>query len=613
MILGKRLRVAKLTPELALSTSSTVARSRFAFLAATMTSAVAERLMALRKLLSSLVLCPAPGPPMWKTLAAKCARVGCTRARASGEPPTMSVRLPFSAAAAPPEMPASRYSTPDSARRAWICCVELGAAVLRSTTTMPARSEAMKAGSPSTTFSTTLLSGNDRNTMSLDATTAEADSANWAPAFATASACMSKPSTGTPLSTTRRVIRPPMLPSPTNLIRSFMSFTPLLRGTDGRGDARKRAILDESEAVERVRVMAAHEMRDPGGHQLADAVEAGVHLRQVGDEGEWQVLLVLLVVVHRVGCEQHVPIRCRDSHDGLPRGVPTDLHDLDALGEREGTLERAHAALLVGRAEGVDLLLLRRPAELGPLAHLAHPEIELRLRDHDLGIREKVEIADVVVVRMRDHERDGRGRVDAECLVDRGKVLDEGAVAVGAARRRETRIDEDRPLSVPDDPDEVVHVDGSVGLPVDLVIEEHLGAVPPTGAVLDDDELVQWAAALRRRRHASTAAVGQVCRRSCMSSRSERGLRPVNCSTTSVTFAMFPERTSWPKVTMPSLHHGTGDWEKSPVASRGTPSASHMAYICSSVRSTISMDAPLSSAIISPTSRYERRSGPVTS
>ena len=53
-------------------------------------------------------------------------------------PPTMMVRVPFSAAAAPPEMPASRNAAPRSARAACSLMLELGAAVLRSTMTCPA-------------------------------------------------------------------------------------------------------------------------------------------------------------------------------------------------------------------------------------------------------------------------------------------------------------------------------------------------------------------------------------------------------------------------------------------------------------------------------------------
>ena len=60
MIFGNRLSVAKFTPELLFSTSSSTARSSPAFLPATITSAVADSAMALRKLFRSLVTWPAP-------------------------------------------------------------------------------------------------------------------------------------------------------------------------------------------------------------------------------------------------------------------------------------------------------------------------------------------------------------------------------------------------------------------------------------------------------------------------------------------------------------------------------------------------------------------------
>ena len=47
--------------------------------------------------------------------------------------------VPFSAAAAPPEIPASTKSTDFSASAAWILVVEDGADVLRSTTIWPGR------------------------------------------------------------------------------------------------------------------------------------------------------------------------------------------------------------------------------------------------------------------------------------------------------------------------------------------------------------------------------------------------------------------------------------------------------------------------------------------
>ena len=108
MMRGNRLSEAKLTPLEVLMTSSSWARSSPAFLPATMTSAVAASVTPLRKLLSTLVTWPAPLPPMWCTWALNVSSAGRTAASAAASPPTIRVSVPLSAAAAPPDIPASR-------------------------------------------------------------------------------------------------------------------------------------------------------------------------------------------------------------------------------------------------------------------------------------------------------------------------------------------------------------------------------------------------------------------------------------------------------------------------------------------------------------------------
>ena len=96
----------------------------------------------------------------------------------------MMVRVPFSAAAVPPEMPASRYCAPRSAKAACSLIVELGAAVLRSTMTWPGRQLSSTPAGPSTTCSMTELSGSDISTQVLPATASATESAGIAPAAA---------------------------------------------------------------------------------------------------------------------------------------------------------------------------------------------------------------------------------------------------------------------------------------------------------------------------------------------------------------------------------------------------------------------------------------------
>src|SRR5471030_571588 len=144
---------------------------------------------------------------------------------AAASPPTISVIVPFSAAAAPPEMPASMYCTPRCLNSALSRIVELAAAVLRSITVCPARHEARMPPAPSTTASTTLLSGNDSSTTSANWITSAIDAAARAPAANARSGTASKPSTSMPAPTRRRVMRPPILPKPMKPMRCvFMSL-----------------------------------------------------------------------------------------------------------------------------------------------------------------------------------------------------------------------------------------------------------------------------------------------------------------------------------------------------------------------------------------------------
>ena len=151
-----------------------------------------------------------------------------TRSSDGSSPPTIRVRVPLWAAAAPPEIPASRKLMRFAASSPPMRRVESGELVLRSTTIVPSRAAAMSPSSPNTTASTALLSGNESRTMSDSDMTVPGSGRARAPASMMLSACRSKPATGTPASTMRRAMRPPMLPSPTNPIRSSDTMPPVV-------------------------------------------------------------------------------------------------------------------------------------------------------------------------------------------------------------------------------------------------------------------------------------------------------------------------------------------------------------------------------------------------
>ncbi len=128
----------------------------------------------------------------------------------------MIVSVPCSAAAAPPEMPASTNSTPRSARAAWIFTVELGAAVLRSIDDLAlARALSSSPPSPNTTASTASESGSERNTTSTSAASSAIDAGRLrCRTPRSARRCGRSPARAARHRRMRRAIRPPMLPRP---------------------------------------------------------------------------------------------------------------------------------------------------------------------------------------------------------------------------------------------------------------------------------------------------------------------------------------------------------------------------------------------------------------
>ena len=133
----------------------------------------------MRKLFSSLAVCPAPLAPMWKTRGAERRRAaGRARSSASAEPPAMiGQRALLGRGRAAGDAGVEELDAAFARARACEPTVELGAAVLRSTTTCPGRQCSRMPSSPSTTASTTGLSGSESRTTSLAVDDAAIDAA----------------------------------------------------------------------------------------------------------------------------------------------------------------------------------------------------------------------------------------------------------------------------------------------------------------------------------------------------------------------------------------------------------------------------------------------------
>src|SRR5579884_2688159 len=222
-----------------------------------------------------------------------------TRSRASGAPPTIRVRVPFSAAA-PPEIPASRNSTPRPANSSCRARVEAGWAVLRSTTTCPGRTWASRPSPP--------------------------PAAAGIPAAAILVASRSWPIRVTPWSRMRRPIRLPMLPTPIKPTGCIAHTSPpSSRPTSSQAHRQPVEVAAQArKALHDHRIVAGDHHPPLLLPQLTQAVVAAVHPGQVGEDREGHVALHLLLVVDGVGGQHHpAPVPVHHGHL-LAGAVATD-------------------------------------------------------------------------------------------------------------------------------------------------------------------------------------------------------------------------------------------------------------------------------------------------
>ena len=163
------------------------------------------------------------------------------------------------------------------------------------------------------------------------------------------------------------------------------------------------------------RIVAGHQVRGPLAGQLVEQVVRAVHGGQVGDDGERAVALGLGVEVQRVGGQHHgAGLRRRRGDDELPGGVAADLDELDPGRQRELAAEERDPVILARLLELGDLVRLGVRGEVGAGGHRRGPEVVLGLGEHELGVRELADVADVIPVRVRDDDRGDVRRVDAE-------------------------------------------------------------------------------------------------------------------------------------------------------------------------------------------------------
>jgi len=120
----------------------------------------------------------------------------------------------------------------------------------------------------------------------------------------------------------------------------------------------------------------------------------------------------------------------------------------------------------------------------------AGPEGQLQLVDDELGGGEEPEVADVVVVEVRDQHLFDSRRVDAEAG-ERGGGLDRaGASARPSDAGVEAGVDDDRAPAPAHEPEVVVHAQWRVRLAVGLEAEERPAEGRLQRPVADRDDRV---------------------------------------------------------------------------------------------------------------------------
>src|SRR5579884_702704 len=415
-----------------------------------------------------------------------------TRSRASGAPPTIRVRVPFSAAAAPPEIPASRNSTPRPANSSCRARVEAGWAVLRSTTTCPGRTWASRPSPPLATASMAGLSGSESRTISTRSTSSATPAAAGIPAAAILVASRSWPIRVTPWSRMRRPIRLPMLPTPIKPTGCIAHTSPpSSRPTSSQAHRQPVEVAAQArKALHDHRIVAGDHHPPLLLPQLTQAVVAAVHPGQVGEDREGHVALHLLLVVDGVGGQHHpAPVPVHHGHL-LAGAVATDEVGPDPRKDLLAVLHGPHSPLPPGRAQLGHLGRLDVLGELGAGGVGAGPELQLGERHAEAGPREGGQVADVIVVEV-GHDHVGHvPRMDAETFQGPERLDQDRAAAPPPHLRVEAGVDQDDPPPAPQHPEVVVHAQGRVRLAVGLVPVERLPARGHPGRVPDRHHLV---------------------------------------------------------------------------------------------------------------------------
>ncbi len=235
---------------------------------------------------------------------------------------------------------------------------------------------------------------------------------------------------------------------------------------------------------------AHHVRRPPIREHRPEFRERRVHVYEAGDGREGHIAPHLLVVMHGVGGEHDRPGRRPHHHHGLSRGVTADPEHIDPRRHLIVVFEQDRPSVADHPGQRLKLGLLNRVPEQRMARVRAGPEFGLRAGHDDLRLIEVTQVADVIVVRVSDDHLRRVGALNAQVCQGVPRIDVHGPAAGPACLTAEPGVDDNGAGVAPDNPEEIVHLHGAVGLTVGVVVEEYVTAGRRPGAVPDDQHLM---------------------------------------------------------------------------------------------------------------------------
>lgn len=209
------------------------------------------------------------------------------------------------------------------------------------------------------------------------------------------------------------------------------------------------------------RIVARHDVPRrvcEGAHE----VEGTVHLGQVRDDAERAILLYILVEMRGIGGEDDTASDRLDSYYLQSMGMASRQVDLDSRRYLLAPSDEAQAAREVLAHEMKHVFRLDYLAKVRPARIPARPELHLLFLHDEGGGRKLLQVADVIVMEMReDHERN-RLAVYAQFSEPFGRAAKMVPTTPGGYLGAEADIDYDSVFFRNHRPDEIVHGHGRV-------------------------------------------------------------------------------------------------------------------------------------------------------